>query len=145
MSGYIKSTMNAVQSVLASLTPGPISAVPVDASFEEAASQCRKLCAAIHEQCQRNNTCHRDIDFEIQFDLLNGRRMRLDGLDLPTADDDPLDPKSVKRVRVGLSEAHSLRNMLSTQDIFESPAFSIASATGGEFKNIYSISFLGDC
>ena len=54
VSGYIKSTINAIQSVMTS-HPGPICAVSVDASFEEAASQCRKLCAAMHEQCQRNN------------------------------------------------------------------------------------------
>ena len=108
MSGYIKSTTNAIQSVMASLTPGPVFAVSVDASFEEAASQCRKLCAAIHEQCQKNNACHRDIDFEIQLDLLNGKRMCLDGLDLPNTEDEPFDPKSVKRVRVGCSEIDGL-------------------------------------
>lgn len=108
MSGYIKSTINAIQSVMARLSPGPICAVSVDASFEEAASQCRKLCAAIHEQCQRNNAYYRDIDFEVQLDLLNGKRMCLDGLDLPDAIDEPLDPKSVKRVRVGPSEIHDL-------------------------------------
>ena len=108
VSGYIKSTMDATQSVIASLTPGPVLAVSVDASFEEAASQCRKLCAAIHEQCQKNNACHRDIDFEIQLDLLNGRRMCLDGLDLSNSEDERLYPKSVKRVRVGPSEIHGL-------------------------------------
>lgn len=108
VSRYIKSTMNAIQSVLASLTPGPVSSFSVDASFEEAASQCRKLCAAIHEQCQKNNICYRDIDFEIHHDLLDSRRMCLDGLDLPTTEDEPLDPKSVKRVRVGPSKTHSL-------------------------------------
>ena len=108
MSGYIKSTINAIQSVMVRLSPGPICAISVDSSFEEAASQCRKLCAAIHEQCQRNNAYHRDIDFEVQLDLLNGRRMCLDGLDLPNADEEPLDPKSVKRVRVGNSEIRDL-------------------------------------
>ena len=106
MSGYIKSTINAIQSIMAGLSPGPICAVSVDASFEEAASQCRKLCAAIHEQCQRNNAYYRDIDFEVQLDLLNGRRMCLDGLDLPDPYDEPLDPKAVKRVRVGLLAIH---------------------------------------
>ena len=108
MSGYIKSTMNATQSVIASLTPGPVLAVSVDASFEEVASQCRKLCSTIHEQCLKNNACHRDIEFEIQLDLSNGRRMCLDGLDLSNSEDEHLDPKSVKRVRVGRSEIHGL-------------------------------------
>ena len=108
VSGYIKSTINAIQSVMARLSPGPICAVSVDASFEEAASQCRKLCAAIHEQCKRDNAYYRDIEFEVQLDLLNGKRMCLDGLDLPNASDAPLDPKSVKRVRVGLSYFHDL-------------------------------------
>ena len=108
MSGYIKSTINAIQSVMARLSPGPISAVSVDASFEEAASQCRRVCAAIHEPCQRNNAYHRDIDFDVQLDLLNERKMCLDGLDLPDPIDKPLDPKSVKRVRVGPSEIHDL-------------------------------------
>lgn len=139
MSGYIKSTMNEVQSVLDSLTLGPVFAVSVDASFEEAASQCRKFCAAIHEQCQKNNACHRDIDFETHFDLLSSRRMCLDGLDLSTAEDEPLGPKSVKRVRVCLSKIKShFRYELSTQDIFENPTFSIAEATGGEFGQIDS-------
>lgn len=108
MSGYIKSTMNAVESVLASLTQGPVFAVSVDASFEEAASQCRKLCAAIHEQCQKNNACHRDIEFETQLDFFSSRRMCLDGLDLSTAEDEPLGPRSVKRARVGPLEIHNL-------------------------------------
>ena len=34
--------------------------------------------------------------------------MCLDGLDLPNADEEPLDPKSVKRVRVGTSEIRDL-------------------------------------
>ena len=51
---------------------------------------------------KKNNACYRDIDFEIHIDLLSGRRTCLDGLDLSTTDDEPLDPKSVKRVRVGL-------------------------------------------
>ena len=108
MSGYIKSTMNAIQSVLASLPSGPVSAVSLDANFEEAASQCRKLCAAIDEQCHKNNAYFRDNDFEIHLDLLNDRRVCLDGLDLATTDDNPLDPKSVKRVRVGNSKIPSL-------------------------------------
>ena len=107
--------MNSIQSVLAGLTPGPIFAVSVDASFEEAASRCRKLCAAIHEQCQKNNACYRDIDFEIHIDLLSSRRTCLDGLDLSTTEDEPLDPKSVKRVRVGPSMPYNLfRYMLNT-------------------------------
>ena len=107
--------MNSIQSVLAGLTPGPVFAVSVDASFEEAASQCRNLCAAIHEQCQKNNACYRDIDFEIHIDLLSSRRTCLDGLDLSTTDDDLLMPKSVKRVRVGPSMQYKLfRYMLTT-------------------------------
>ena len=108
MSGYIKSTMNAIQSVLAGLTPGPVSAISIDASFEKAASQCRKLCAAIHEECQKNNSFYRDVDFEIHLDLLSGRRLCLDGLDQPENEVEPLDPKSVKRVRVGPSKIHNL-------------------------------------
>ena len=107
--------MNSVQSVLAGLTPGPVSAVSVDASFEEAASQCRRFCAAIHEQCQKNNACYRDNDFEIHIDLLSSRRTCLDGLDLSTTENEPLDPKSVKRVRVGPSMQYNLlRYMLTT-------------------------------
>lgn len=140
MSGYIKSTMNAVESVLASLTQGPVFAVSVDASFEEAASQCRKLCAAIHEQCQKNNACYRDIEFETQLDFFSSRRMCLDGLDLSTAEDEPLGPRSVKRARVGSLEIHFfLRYRLNTQDIFERPTFSVASATAGEFGKNDSI------
>ncbi|KAM0798372.1 hypothetical protein BDR22DRAFT_809018 [Usnea florida] len=108
--------MNSIQSVLAGLTSGPVFAVSVDESFEEAASQCRNLCAAIHEQCQKNNACYRDIDFEIHIDLLSSRRTCLDGLDLSTTDDDLLMPKSVKRVR----------------DVFKMPKFSIARATGDD-------------
>ena len=65
VSGYTKSTLNLIQSIMATLSPGSICAVSVDGSFEEAASQYRKLCAAIHEQRQGNNTCYRDIDFEV--------------------------------------------------------------------------------
>lgn len=74
----------------------------MDLNFEKAVSQCRKECAAIHKHCQKHNTCHRDLDFEIDVDLLSNRRMCLEGLDLSTAEDSELlDPKSVKRVRVG--------------------------------------------
>ena len=93
-----------MQSILSRLPDGPVPTLSVDLNFEEAALQCRKHCLAIHSHCQRHNTCYRDVDFEIDTDLLSLRRMCLDGLDSPIVDaeshEEPLDPKSVRRIRV---------------------------------------------
>ena len=102
VSGLVKSTRDAVQSVLAGLPDGPAFATPVETDFEDAVAQCRKQCAAIHKHCQKHNTCYRDTEFETDVDLQTGRRMCLEGLDLSVEDDDPLDPKSAGRVRVSL-------------------------------------------
>jgi len=86
---------------LARVPDGPVSATSVGVGFEDAVSQCRKHCAAVHRHCQKHNTCHRDVDFEVDIDLLSNKRMCLEGLDLSVADDELLDPKSSRRVRVG--------------------------------------------
>ena len=46
VSGLVKSTRDAVQSVLAGLPDGPAFATPVETNFEDAVTQCRKRCAA---------------------------------------------------------------------------------------------------
>ena len=100
LSGLIKNTNKAVQSVLFAMPDGPVPAVSIDAAFEEVALQCQRRYAAINEHCQRHNICFRDIDFEIDTDLASDRRMCLDGLDLSEQDNESLDPKSAKRIRV---------------------------------------------
>jgi len=109
VSGFVKSTMNAVQAIQASLSQEPVPALSVAAGFEEVALRCRKRCAAIHEECQRGNVLFRDLEFQIDFDLASRKRTCLDGLQ---ADEGSLSPGTAKRVKVDLVE-ETFPNILS--------------------------------
>ena len=69
-------------------------------SYNQAASECKNAVEKIATECRRVNHRYRDPHFDIEWDLKQGYRDCLDGLEYT---EDRADPKSVKRVPVRFS------------------------------------------
>ena len=69
-------------------------------SYDQAAAECKHAVEKIAKECRRVNHKYRDSHFDIEFDLKWNRRDCLDALGRV---EDEADPRSVKRIQVGVS------------------------------------------
>ena len=74
-------------------------------SYDQAASECKNAVEKIAKECRRVNHRYRDSHFDIEWDLKRGKRDCLDTLE--DDEENELEPKSVKRVTVGITSPES--------------------------------------
>ena len=69
-------------------------------SYDQAASECKHAVEKIAKECRRVNHRYRDPHFDIEWDLKQGARDCLDGLEY--SEESKTLPKTVKRIPVCL-------------------------------------------
>ena len=80
-------------------TKGVVNCQIAGKSYDQAAAECKHAVERIAKECRRVNHKYRDPHFDIEFDL---KRHKRDCLDALGGVEDEANPKSVKRIPVGV-------------------------------------------